>query len=136
MRVLSSLWYKSYYARGHAKNLGGGEKMEEKKHSGLGIASFITIIVSGILFFCGIGILWLVKVSTPGGVERIYANGMLIGVSYYTILLASLIALGLGIGGLFQKERKKIFAILGIVFSAVTIVMFITFYIINVLALR
>ena len=36
-------------------------------------------------------------------------------------LFAALVSLGLGIGGLLQKERKKVFAILGTVFSAAII---------------
>ncbi len=36
----------------------------------------------------------------------------------------SLVALGLGIGGLMQKDRKKIYAILGTIFSVGTIIVF------------
>jgi t-SNARE complex subunit (syntaxin) len=33
------------------------------------------------------------------------------------------LAIGLGIGGVVQSNRKKIFAVLGIVFAAITIVL-------------
>ena len=42
------------------------------------------------------------------------------GAAAGAFLGASLVALGLGIGGLIQKDRKKIFAILGTVFAAIT----------------
>jgi hypothetical protein len=95
--------------------------MEEQKHSGLGIASFITSIVSGILIFLLIVIAGAMEVSTPGGMDEKSAGAMMVGL-FFVFLGASLVALGLGIAGLLQKDRKKIFAILGTIFSAVTIV--------------
>ncbi|MGU5664526.1 hypothetical protein [Aeromonas sanarellii] len=44
--------------------------MEEKKHSGLGIASFITSIVSGLLIFLLIGVAGVMEASTPGGIDE------------------------------------------------------------------
>jgi len=94
--------------------------MEEQKHSGLGIASFITSIVSGILIFLIYVIAGAMEVSTPGGMDEKFATAM--SLFLLVFLEASLVALGLGIAGLLQKDRKKIFAILGTIFSAVTIV--------------
>jgi uncharacterized membrane protein len=96
--------------------------MEEQKHSGLGIVSFITSIVSGILIFLLIVIAGAMEVSTPGGMDEESAGAMMVGLFLFVFLGASLVALGLGIAGLLQKDRKKIFAILGTIFSAVTIV--------------
>jgi uncharacterized membrane protein len=96
--------------------------MEEQKHSGLGIVSFITSIVSGILIFLLIVIAGVMEVSTPGGMDERSAGAMMVGLFLFVFLGASLVALGLGIAGLLQKDRKKIFAILGTIFSAVTIV--------------
>ncbi len=96
--------------------------MEEQKHSGLGIASFITSIVSGILTFLLIVIAGVIETSTPGGMDEESASAMIVGLFLFTFLGASLVALGLGIAGLMQKERKKIFAILGTVFAAVTLI--------------
>ena len=41
---------------------------------------------------------------------------------FVVFLFASLVALGLGIGGLTEKDQKKLYAILGTVFSVVTLV--------------
>lgn len=95
--------------------------MEAQKHSGLGIASFITSIVSGILVFLLIAVAGVMEASTPGGMDEESAGAVIVGLSCFCFSGASLVALGLGIAGLMQKERKKLFAILGIVFSAVTI---------------
>ena len=97
--------------------------MEEQKHSRLGIASFITSIVSGILIFIVIVIAGVIEASTPGGMDEESAGAAMVGFAAIALLNAELVALGLGIAGLLQKERKKIFAILGVVFSAGTFVL-------------
>ena len=96
--------------------------MEEQRHSGLGIASFITSIVSGILIFLLVVILGVMEVSTPGGVDEKSAGAVMAGLFLFAFLGASLLAFVLGIVGLMQKDRKKVFAILGTVFSAVSLV--------------
>ncbi len=96
--------------------------MVEQKHSGLGIASFITSIIAGILIFLLIAVAGVMEASTPGGMDEESAGTIVVGLLLIAFLGASLVALGLGIGGLMQKERKKIFAILGTVFAAVSLV--------------
>jgi hypothetical protein len=96
--------------------------MDEQKHSGLGVASFVTSVVSGILMFLLIVIAGIMDTSSPGGMDEKSTGALVIGLFSFLFLGSSLVALGLGIGGLFQKDRKKIFSILGTVFSAVTIV--------------
>ena len=90
----------------------------EVKHSGVGIASFVTSIVAGVLIFLLVIIAGFLEVSTPGGMDEESIAAVLIGLFLFAFLGAELVALGLGIGGLIQKDRKKIFAILGVVFSA------------------
>jgi hypothetical protein len=95
--------------------------MKHQKHSGLGIASFITSTASGIILILLFVIAGAIESSTPGGVDEESAE--ILGFSLFALLGASLASLGLGIGGLVQKERKNIFAILGTVFAAITIFM-------------
>lgn len=90
----------------------------EVKHSGVGIASFVTSIVAGVLIFLLVIIAGVLEVSTPGGMDEESIAAVLIGLFLFAFLGAELLALGLGIGGLIQQDRKKIFAILGVVFSA------------------
>lgn len=96
--------------------------MEDQKHSGIGIASFITSIVSGILTFLLIVIAGAIEVSTPGGMDEDSMSALIIGLLVIAFMGTNLIALGLGIGGLVQEKKKKIFAILGTIFSATWIV--------------
>jgi hypothetical protein len=48
----------------------------------------------------------------------------LIGLGIILAVFVLLISLGLGIGGLIQKERKRIFSVLGVVFSSFTLLVF------------
>jgi len=92
-----------------------------QKHSGLGIASFIFSIVAGILIFLLIVIAGVMEVSTPGGMDEKSAAAVIVGLLLIAFLFLCLLALGLGIAGLIQKDRKKLFAILGTIFSTVTL---------------
>jgi hypothetical protein len=92
--------------------------MDEQKHSGLGIASFITGITSGIitlLSFC------LSVIVSEGGILEEPANTVVVLFLLGGLSLAG-VALGLGIAGLVQRERKKILAVLGTLFAAATFV--------------
>lgn len=96
--------------------------MDEHQHSGLGIASFITSVVSGLFIFLLFVVAGVMEASRPGGLDENSAGAVTIGLFLFFFLGTALIALGLGIGGLFQKERRSLFCVLGIVFSAVSIV--------------
>lgn len=96
--------------------------MEEQKHSGLGIASFITSITSGILIFLLFVIAGVMEASSPGGIDEDSVGAVVIGLFIIASLGLCLISIGLGIGGLLQKDRKTIFAILGTVFSGLTLI--------------
>ena len=88
-----------------------GETIEGQKHLGLGIASFITSVVSGIAIFLLIVIPGLVEASTPGGMDEESKGAVVDGLFLFAFLGATLVALGLEIAGLLQKDRNKIFAI-------------------------
>ena len=91
--------------------------LPRKGHSKLGIASFVTAIVGG-LSFLTLGVsLGYMELNTPGGIDETSKAVILMGLGIILALFILLISLGLGIGGLIQKERKKIFSVLGVVFS-------------------
>jgi hypothetical protein len=92
--------------------------MYKQKHSGFGIASFITSIVSGGLIFLLIVIAGFIEASTPGGMDEESVIAVIIGLFILAFLGAAFLGLGLGIAGLLQMQRKKVFAILGTIFSA------------------
>ena len=99
-----------------------GETFLEKKHSGLGISSFIVSIATGVSMFLLFIAAGMMEISTPGGIDEDSVGAMLVGLFLFAFLLLSVLAIGLGIAALFQRDRKKLFAVLGIVFAASTIV--------------
>ena len=84
----------------------------EQKHSSLGIASIITNIV--VIFM--IAILLVVP-----DLYRPLVGQIPLSILYFVFVFMSLVALGVGIAGLIQKDRKKLFAILGTIFSVLMI---------------
>ncbi|MCG9748088.1 hypothetical protein [Shewanella sp. Isolate8] len=91
------------------------------KHSGLGIAAFILSILSTLLIFALVTIAGILEATTPGGMDETSPEAIIVGMLIFAFIGLALVGLGLGIGGLVQKQRKKIFAILGTIFSSVTI---------------
>lgn len=90
----------------------------EQKHSGVGIASFIISVLVGIAMaalFVGAAILH------ARGRDGVYPGQALVGIIAILLLFADTAAFGLGLASVFAKERKKIFGILGLTFSALTL---------------
>jgi hypothetical protein len=94
----------------------------ELKHSGIGITAFIFSLVMALIAFIIIIIAGVLEASSPGGIDESSAAAAVVGLLIIGCLLVQLVALGLGIAGLIQKNRKKIFAVLGTVFSGMTLV--------------
>ena len=94
----------------------------EKKHSGIGITSFIMSIAGGVLTFILVVIAGVMEASAPGGMNEESVGAVLVGLCLFGFMFLCLVALGLGIAGLCQQDRNKIFAILGTIFSAMTII--------------
>ena len=88
----------------------------------MGIASFIISIAMAIILLFLIVVAGVVVAASPGGINTEAAGVFILGLSIIGCLIADLGALGLGIAGCVQKTRKKIFAILGVVFSSVVFV--------------
>ncbi|MHC4394730.1 MAG: hypothetical protein ACYS1A_03675 [Planctomycetota bacterium] len=88
-----------------------------KKHSGFGIASFILALAIALIEFLLIVLCGVLEVIFPqvgvedGPVEMMLGFGIIGG----CVML--LVGLGLSIVGLVQKNRLKIFSILGFIFS-------------------
>lgn len=92
--------------------------MEQTKHSGLGIASFILSITTALLIFILFITAGVMETSTPGGIDEESAGAVILGLLILLCLFLEVVALGLGIGALCQTARNKVFGILGTIFSA------------------
>lgn len=90
----------------------------------MGVASFILAVASGMLFLILLAfVAYLTRQveSTPGPPD--YDAGVGVGVAGITALslLSEVVALGLGVAGVLQGRRKRMFAFLGIACSIVVL---------------
>jgi hypothetical protein len=91
------------------------------KHSGLGIASFVVSLLIGASEFLLIMIAGVLEAATPGGMDNESLIVLFIGLFVIVGLFANLAGVGLGIAGLVQRDRKKVFSALGVVFNGTVI---------------
>lgn len=96
----------------------------ELKHSGVGIASFVLSMLSGVSLFVLFAVAGYMESQSPGGMNEDDPTTMLLGVALIAAGMAQFLAFVLGVVGLFQANRKKIFAILGTIFSLLAILAF------------
>lgn len=57
------------------------------------------------------------EAPTPGGIDDESPAAVILGLILLGTMLGCLTATGLGIAGLCQKDKEKVFSILGIIFS-------------------
>ena len=94
----------------------------EMKHSGLGVASFTLAIVVLVLTFIIVIIAGVMETSAPAGMDEGSPTVVMLGFAIIGMLIANVVAFGLGIGGVFQQDRKKLYAVLGMTFAMLTFI--------------
>ena len=95
--------------------------IEMKKHSGFGIASFamslaLGVFILGLFIYAGV-----LETNSPGGMDEESSEAIIIGLLIIGAILGELLALVLGIIGVAQSSYKRIFGILGISISGITL---------------
>lgn len=100
------------------------EYYREPKHSGFGITSFVMALVMGALEFALVVIAGIIENSTPGGMDENSPIAILLGLVMIGGLLVNVLGIVFGVVGLFQPNRKKIFALLGVLFGCLVILGF------------
>ncbi len=94
--------------------------MERTGQSRLGIASLSISIVSALGLFILVIIAGIIESSSPGGMDEESIEAVIIGLFLFGFVGLDLVAIGLGIGGIFQKSRERILAIIGTVIAVAT----------------
>lgn len=91
--------------------------MEKKPHSGLGIASFILSTSFGIQMIVSLIMMFLVARSAP--CSFVEGSPESFGFFVYQFMCGSIVFIGLslGVAGLFQRDRRKLFPVFGTLFS-------------------
>ena len=101
------------------------------KHSSLGIASFVLSLVTGLAMAVVVTVAGVLESTTPGGMAESSFSAVIIGLFVIFLLGGTLLALGFGIAGCRQKDRKRILAVLGTVFASFTILVTIALIVIG-----
>lgn len=97
--------------------------LEQRKQSGLGLASFVLALISALAVFSIHVIGGFIEITTYGGVDEESLVAAIIGCFILFFLFTSFVALGLGIGGLAQGDKGMTLAILGTIFSSTTLIL-------------
>ncbi len=89
----------------------------EKKHSGPGIASFVLSILVGLLIFGMFIVAGVLAASQGRALREDSMEAIAVGLAVIGLIFLDFVALALGIAGLCQSNRQKVFAALGTLFS-------------------
>jgi hypothetical protein len=107
-----------------------GEVGRENRQSRMGLASFILAIIAVVGVVVLIVISATLVSSAPGfdpnspqidPESAAFGALALVGFGILACLLVNLVGLGLGVAGVIQRRRKKLFAILGLVFNGLVL---------------
>lgn len=93
------------------------------RHSGPGIASFIVSLFSGAATFVLVAVAGVLG-SQPGGLDDNSPVAMVLGLGIIGAAALLVLAFVLGITGILQPNRNKVFAILGTAISAMVVMCF------------
>ena len=96
--------------------------MERQGQSKLGIASLLISIFTAIGLFIICLIAGVMESNTYGGIDEESTGAIILGLFIFGFGILDLVALGLGIAGIFQKTRERITAIIGTIISSATLI--------------
>ncbi|MBI4329764.1 MAG: hypothetical protein HY673_00610 [Chloroflexi bacterium] len=108
-----------------------GQSPVPRKHSGFGTASFIISMVMGIflagdLLVAGI----LVARKTPDDSLAL----IIVGLFMFVAMFGCLVGVGLGIAGVVDRTRRKVFSVLGLILNSALILVIATVLIVGLAA--
>ena len=89
----------------------------DDRHSGIGIASFAISLVAALMLLAVFLIAGILH-NTYRGAH--YPGQMFVGFATMGLMALDTVAFGLGIAAIIQPKRNKLFGILGLVFSGLT----------------
>lgn len=94
-----------------------GDIEGRRSHTLLGISSLVIAVLMGFVLLALIVILGTMEASTPGGVDENSLLVSLLGLAIILCLLANVVGIGLGVGGMIQRRKRLTFAVLGTVLN-------------------
>ena len=100
--------------------------MERQGQSKLGISSLLISIFSAIGLFIIFLIAGVMEANTYGGIDEESAGAIILGLFMFGFGFLDLLAIGLGIAGIFQNMRSRITAIIGTMISMATLIILVS----------
>jgi hypothetical protein len=95
----------------------------ERPHGKLGIVSFVMALVTGLGEFVLIAIAGVMESSTPGGMDENSPKAMVLGLLLLFGLLLAVLGAILGIAGMFDSAKKRVFAVIGLCLNGLIVLL-------------
>ena len=92
-----------------------------QRNSGMGIASFVCAICAGFMTFALVVVAGYLEAATPGGLDENSPAAIVVGLMLIGLVGLHLLGMGLGLAGVCQARRKKVFAVLGLMFNLLVV---------------
>jgi hypothetical protein len=89
--------------------------------SGVGVASFVMAVIGGVALLALVATAGVMESRTPGGMDENSPAAIAVGLGILAGLVLNAVGIVLGIVAVFQRDRKKVFAVLGLTFNALTL---------------
>ena len=106
---------------GQAHAYASPQMIVERPHSKFGIASFVTGLIVGLAELALLIIAGVMETSTPGGISEDDPKAMVLGLFLLLGLLLAFIGATIGVAGLFEANKKKVFCVLGVIFNGLSL---------------
>jgi hypothetical protein len=90
---------------------------DHRRHSRFGIASFVLSLVAGLALFAMIVAAGVIGASNPDGIDENAPAIIALGIGILAGMGGHIVGLGLALAGLFERDRYKIFTMLGLCFN-------------------
>jgi hypothetical protein len=87
------------------------------RHSGLGVASFVLGLLTAIAIPALFATVVAIEMNTPGWIDQETPGLMALCLGILLAAVLALLGAILGIGGTVQRDRKKVFAVIGLVLN-------------------
>lgn len=102
---------------------------QKHKHSGFGIASFSIAGIALIMLILLFSISVYLNIINPDGLDEESPEALLLGLIMILDLFMVLIGTGLGIAGVVENGKKKVFSLLGLIFNGVFLILLVLAFI-------
>jgi hypothetical protein len=96
-------------------------RKRDEPHSALGVVSLVIAVIAGLAMLVLFVTAAVLMEQSGGDLDEDSPETMALGLCAFAAFGLTLVGLGLGVAGVLQKDRKKLFGTLGLVANALVI---------------